>query len=83
MSIEWIGFLAAILTTGAYIPQVIKIWKTKTADGVSLSMYWVMLTGVSLWGIYGILIESYPIILANVITLILLVTIIIFKLKHK
>lgn len=83
MSREWIGFLAAILTTGAYIPQVIKIWKTKTADGVSLSMYWVMLTGVSLWGIYGILIESYPIILANVITLILLVTIIIFKLKHK
>ena len=83
MSIEWIGFLAAILTTGAYIPQVIKIWKIKTADGVSLSMYWVMLTGVSLWGIYGILIESYPIILANVITLILLVTIIIFKLKHK
>ena len=83
MSIEWIGFLAAILTTGAYIPQAIKIWKTKTADGVSLSMYWVMLTGVSLWGIYGILIESYPIILANVITLILLVTIIIFKLKHK
>ncbi len=83
MSIEWIGFLAAILTTGAYIPQVLKIWKTKTADGVSLSMYWVMLTGVSLWGIYGILIESYPIILANVITLILLVTIIIFKLKHK
>ena len=83
MSIEWIGFLAAILTTGAYIPQVIKIWKTRTADGVSLSMYWVMLTGVSLWGIYGILIESYPIILANVITLILLVTIIIFKLKHK
>lgn len=83
MSIEWIGFLAAILTTGAYISQVIKIWKTKTADGVSLSMYWVMLTGVSLWGIYCILIESYPIILANVITLILLVTIIIFKLKHK
>lgn len=83
MSIEWIGFLAAILTTGAYIPQVLKIWKTKTADGVSLSMYWVMLTGVSLWGIYGILIESYPIILANVITLILLVTIIIFKQKHK
>ena len=83
MSIEWIGFLAAILTTGAYIPQAYKIWKTKNADGVSLTMYLVMLTGVSLWGIYGILIESYPIILANLVSFILLSTIILFKLKQK
>lgn len=83
MSVEWIGFLAAILTTGAYIPQAYKIWKTKSADGVSLTMYLVMLTGVTLWGIYGILIESYPIIMANVISFILLGTIIGFKLKQK
>ncbi len=83
MSVEWIGFLAAILTTGAYIPQAYKIWKTKSADGVSLTMYFVMLTGVTLWGIYGILIESYPIIMANVISFILLGTIIGFKLKQK
>lgn len=83
MSIEWIGFLAAILTTAAYIPQAFKIWRTKNADGVSLTMYLVMLTGVSLWGVYGILIESYPIILANVVSFILLSTIVIFKLKQK
>lgn len=83
MFVEWIGLLAAILTTAAYVPQAIKIWKTKNAEGVSLVMYWVMLTGISLWSIYGMLIESSPIILANGISFILLGMIIIFKLKQK
>ena len=83
MFVEWIGYVAAILTTIAYVPQAFKIWKTKSADGVSLTMYLVMLSGISLWGVYGILIESNPIIMANVISFVLLSTIIVFKIKQK
>lgn len=83
MVIDLIGYLAAILTTTAFVPQAYKIWKTKSAQGVSLTMYLIMFTGVSLWGTYGFLIQSYPIILANFITASLLIMIIYFKVKHK
>lgn len=83
MLIELIGFMAAILTTAAFIPQAYKIWKTKSADGVSLTMYLVMLTGVLLWGVYGVFHSSMPIIMANSITASLLIMIIYFKIKHK
>ncbi|MEL0225992.1 MAG: SemiSWEET transporter [Flavobacteriaceae bacterium] len=83
MMIDLIGYLAAILTTTAFVPQAYKIWKTKSAQGVSLTMYLIMFTGVSLWGIYGFLIQSYPMILANFITASLLIMIIYFKVKHK
>ena len=83
MYIELIDFIAAILTTAAFVPQAYKIWKTKSAQGVSLSMYFIMFTGVSLWGIYGYFIQSNPMILANFITASLLIMIIYFKIKHK
>ena len=83
MVIDLIGYLAAILTTTAFVPQAYKIWKTKSAQGVSLTMNLIMFTGVSLWGTYGFLIQSYPIILANFITASLLIMIIYFKVKHK
>ena len=83
MYIELIGFLAAILTTAAFVPQAYKIWKTKSAQGVSLTMYLIMFTGVSLWGMYGLFIQSNPMILANFITASLLIMIIYFKIKHK
>lgn len=83
MYIELIGYIAAILTTSAFVPQAYKIWKTKTAEGVSLTMYFVMFTGVSLWGIYGFFLMSYPMIISNIITASLLIMIIYFKFKHK
>ena len=83
MYIELIGFLAAILTTAAFVPQAYKIWKTKSAQGVSLTMYLIMFTGVALWGVYGLFIRSNPMILANFITASLLIMIIYFKVKHK
>ena len=83
MYVELIGYMAAILTTAAFVPQAYKIWKTKSADGVSLTMYLIMFIGVSLWGIYGFFIESTPMILANCITASLLIMILYFKVKHK
>jgi len=79
---EIIGLLAAFLTTSAFIPQVYKIYKEKKADGISLTMYVILFIGVLLWLIYGILIGSLSIIIANGITALLQLSIIIFKLKN-
>jgi len=79
---ESIGIIAAILTTSAFIPQVYKIYKEKKAQGVSLTMYLIMFVGVLLWLIYGVLIGSIAIIIANSVTAVLQLFVIIFKLKN-
>lgn len=79
---EIIGFIAATLTTGAFIPQVYKVYKEKNAAGISLTMYLILFTGVSLWFLYGFLIGSISVVLANGITLILMGIIIYYKLKE-
>lgn len=79
---EVIGLSAAFLTTSAFIPQVYKIYKEKNADGISLTMYIILLTGVILWFVYGVLIGSLSIIIANGVTALLQLSIIIFKLKN-
>jgi MtN3 and saliva related transmembrane protein len=85
MDVEIIGFLAAILTTSAFVPQVIKVWKSKSSKGVSMTMYLVMLSGVTLWGTYGYLIGSSSIVVANVVTAFLqiLILFLIFKNKNR
>ena len=79
---EVIGLSAAFLTTSAFIPQVYKIYKEKNADGISLTMYIILFTGVILWFLYGLLIGSLSIIIANGVTALLQLSIIIFKLKN-
>jgi len=78
-----LGLTAATLTTIAFLPQVIKTWKTKSADDLSLGMYSIFFTGVLLWLIYGILTEDIPVIAANTVTLILVLTILFFKFFYK
>jgi len=80
---EIIGFIAAILTTAAYVPQVYKTWKTKSAGNISLSMYIAMFIGILLWLYYGIHLNSLAMIVANTITAVLTFIILIFKLKYK
>ena len=79
---EVIGLSAAFLTTSAFIPQVYKIYKEKNADGISLTMYIILFIGVILWFVYGLLIGSLSIIIANGLTALLQLSIIIFKLKN-
>jgi len=79
---EVIGLTAAFLTTSAFIPQVYKIYKEKNADGISLTMYIILFIGVILWLVYGLLIGSLSIIIANGATALLQLSIIIFKLKN-
>ena len=80
---EVIGLSAAFLTTSAFIPQVYKIYKEKNADGISLTMYIILFIGVILWFVYGLLIGSLSIIIANGVTALLQLSIIIFKLKNR
>lgn len=79
---EWIGSLAAILTTISFIPQVWQICKTRHTKDISLRMYVLFTCGVGLWLIYGILLAAWPIIIANAVTLALAGTVLILKLRH-
>jgi len=80
---EYIGFFAATLTTSAFLPQAYKIWKSKTADGLSLSMYFVMGTGTLCWLFYGLLIQSPSVIVANSISISIIIFIITFIILSK
>lgn len=82
-STSFIGFLAATLTTISFLPQVIKVWKTKSTQDISLEMFLIFSCGLFLWLVYGILIQDWAVFLANFITLILASIIIVFKLKYK
>ena len=80
---ELIGFIAAVCTTFAFLPQVIKVWKTKQTKDLSLRMYTVMFIGICLWFVYGLRINSLSIILANIVTGFLVFTILIYFFKNK
>jgi MtN3 and saliva related transmembrane protein len=66
-----IGYFAAFLTTVAFIPQAYQSWKTRELSGISLPMYTLFTSGVTLWLVYGFYIDSMPIVIANAITLVL------------
>jgi MtN3 and saliva related transmembrane protein len=80
---EIIGLIAAFITTASFLPQVFKTYKTKDTSGLSLTMYVTFFIGIVLWLIYGIHLKSVPIILANAITAVLALSLVIMKLKYK
>ena len=82
MSIEFFGYFAAILTTTALLPQLIKTLKTKKADDVSLLTLLMFIIGVGSWIVYGYKISSIPILLANLVTFLLNLLILIFKIYY-
>ena len=82
VKIEFFGYFAAILTTAAFLPQLIKTLKTKKADDVSLITLIMFICGVASWIIYGYKISSSPILIANLITFILNLFILISKIYY-
>lgn len=78
-----IGYSSALLTTIAFVPQALHSLETRDLSGISLPMYSLFSLGVLGWLIYGLLIESWPIIIANSITLILASIVLYLKIKHK
>ena len=80
--INTLGLIAGTLTTVAFVPQVIKIWKTKHARDISFGMFAIFSLGVLLWLLYGIQIGAWPVIIANAVTLVFSLTMLIFKIKY-
>ena len=81
-AIEDIGFCAAFLTTAAFVPQLVRVLKLRSAREISLGTFLMFSMGVLLWLIYGIYLRSMPIILSNSVTLVLSVSILLLKLKY-
>lgn len=77
-----LGLTAAVFTTAAFLPQVIKTLKTRQTKDMSLVMYVALAIGVSLWLAYGVITGNAPIVLANIITLVLTMILLVLKLKH-
>ncbi len=77
-----IGLAAGAFTTFAYLPQVVKSWKTRRTSDISLTMLLVLATGVVLWLAYGILLDQTPLILANSLGILLVLSVLIAKLKY-
>lgn len=82
LAIDTIGYIAAILTTGSFLPQAWHTFQTKDVSGISLTMYSAFTLGVTLWLAYGLLLGAWPMIVANVITLTLAVAILAMKLSY-
>jgi MtN3 and saliva related transmembrane protein len=80
-SIVLIGSIAAICTTSAFVPQVIRVWRLKRADEISLTTFLVLSIGSLVWLTYGLLISSLPVIAANGATFALVLTILALKVK--
>lgn len=76
-----VGFAAASCTTVAFIPQVLKVWRSRSAGDISLGMYLLFSFGVFLWLCYGVLIVSWPVIIANAATLLLSCAVLVMKLS--
>jgi MtN3 and saliva related transmembrane protein len=82
MNLEWLGYAAAALTTGSFIPQAVMTIRTRDTRGISRGMYIIFVSGVALWLAYGIHIDSLPMILANTVTLGLAGTVLALKLRY-
>jgi len=82
MNFEWIGYAAAVLTSASFIPQAVMTIRSRDTHSISRGMYIFFTIGVALWLVYGIALGSWPMILANMVTLILAATILALKLRY-
>jgi MtN3 and saliva related transmembrane protein len=82
-SVTILGIVAGALTSSAFFPQLLKAWRSKSTGDVSLWMYVIACTGILLWLIYGLIISSLPLILANAFTLVIALAILALKIKYR
>jgi MtN3 and saliva related transmembrane protein len=80
---EITGYMAAVLTTVAFVPQVVLVYKTKDTDSISLYMFIIFSLGLISWATYGFILHQLPIILANCTTLVLSLYILYMKVTEK
>lgn len=82
-TITVLGLIAGTMTTASFIPQVVKAWRSRSTKDVSFWMFLLLAVGVMMWLVYGFLIGSLPVIIANAVTLVLVVTLLALKIKYK
>jgi MtN3 and saliva related transmembrane protein len=82
MNPEWLGYAAAVLTSASFIPQAVMTIRSRDTRGISRGMYIIFTIGVALWLAYGIYRDSWPMILANIVTLGLAGTVLALKLRY-
>lgn len=82
-AIQLLGLVAGSLTTAAFLPQVVKTWKSRSAKDLSLGMFSLFCLGVAMWLLYGFAVNDIPVIAANLVTLLLATTLLYFKLRFK
>ena len=80
---QLVGLTAAVMTTTAFLPQVIKTVRTRSTGDISLGMFLVLCVGIGLWITYGVLLGDLPLVLGNGVTGVLAGTILVYKLKYK
>ena len=83
MDLTWAGYVAATLTTLAFVPQAVKTLRTRDTRSISLYMYVVFTAGVAFWLVYGIYLHSWPMIIANIVTLALAAMILYMKVRWR
>ena len=76
-----LGITAACLTTTAFVPQVLKVWRSRSTGDISLAMFSMTFVGIVMWFIYGLLIGNIPLILANAVTMVLVGSIVVAKIR--
>jgi MtN3 and saliva related transmembrane protein len=76
-----IGLVAGLLTTAAFVPQVLQVWKSRSARDLSLPMYLIFTAGVALWLTYGLMTGAVPVIAANAVTLLLAGAVLVMKIR--
>jgi len=81
--VTFIGYLAAILTTMAFVPQAMRAWRTRSTKDISLLMFLMLTVGIFLWLVYGILTRDAPLIAANLVTGFLAASILYFKIRYR
>ncbi len=81
--LDYTGYAAAVCTTGAYVPQVLRVWRTRSTQDISLKMFLVLVAGLILWLVYGFWKGEIPLIAANGVTLALASTILYFKIRNR
>lgn len=83
MNLEWTGYVAAVLTTIAFVPQAVRTIRSRETHAISLGMYVFFTIGVGFWLAYGVALRSWPMVVSNLVTLALSATILGLKLRYR
>ncbi len=78
---DLLGISAGVLTAASRVPQIVKTWKTRSAGGLSLSMYAMLCAGFLLWLTYGLMTDNVPVILSNVVSLAFNLVLLVFRFR--